>query len=103
MVAAMAMAVTAPMAQMAGRGDYMDWDDGSYWGMVIMMIVVAVVFVAVVVWAVVYASRNGPRDSGGAGGTGTPSGPSARDVLDQRYARGEIETADYEERRSKLV
>jgi uncharacterized membrane protein len=28
--------------------------------------------------------------------------PSAREILDQRYARGEIDTVEYEERKSKL-
>jgi len=92
---------TTTLAQMSGRyGDHMDFNNGTFWiGMTIMM-VFGVLIIGVIVWAVVYATRS-------AGGTPSntgvkSSGPTAREVLDNRYARGEIETADYEERKSKL-
>ncbi len=33
---------------------------------------------------------------------GTPTQPSASDILDQRYARGEIDAATYEQMRERL-
>jgi putative membrane protein len=90
------------LAQMGGNYDgHMDWDDGSTWVMVTVMILVTVAVVGGIIWAIIFASRSSNR----AGSIGAPvasAGPSARDLLDQRYARGEIDTADYEERRSKL-
>ena len=99
------LATTSMLAQMATRGQHMDWGDSGWsWGMLIVMIVLAVMVVGAVVWAVVYASkassRNAPSVAPGAG-TVAPS-PTPREVLDLRYARGEIDTADYEERRAKL-
>ena len=91
---------TATLAQMGGGyDDHMEWDDGRTWVMITLMIVVTVAIVGGIVWAITLAARSGahtdPRSASAAG-------PSARDILDQRYARGEIDTADYEERRSKL-
>lgn len=91
-----------PLAQQMMRdGGRMDWDHGTSWGMVIAMIVLAVVVVGAFVWAIVYASRRGHAPASPVAAP-TSAGPSARDLLDQRYARGEIDTADYEERRAKL-
>ena len=91
-----------PLAQQMMRGGgRMDWDDGTPWGMVIAMIVLAVLVVGLIVWAIVFASRKSAAPAA-AVPAAPASGPSARELLDQRYARGEIDTADYEERRSKL-
>jgi putative membrane protein len=99
------VATRSMLAQMTTRGQHMEWgDSGRSWGMVIVMIVLAVVLVGAVVWAVVYASkassRNAPAAAPGAGPVA--SSPTPREVLDLRYAQGEIDTADYEERRAKL-
>jgi putative membrane protein len=90
----------ATLAQMRGDyDDHMDWDDGGTWVMVALMIVVTVAIVGGIIWAILLAARSANQ----AGPRLVPSsGPSAREILDQRYARGEIDTADYEERRSKL-
>ena len=93
-----AMPLAQQMMRDAGR---MDWDHGTSWEMVIAMIVLAVVVVGAFVWAIVYTSRKGQAPAATVAAT-TFAGPSARDLLDQRYARGEIDTADYEDRRSKL-
>ena len=68
-----------------------------------------VVLIGLVVLAPVLLGGAAREDRGGCWARGlsawTPSrdsSRSARDILDQRYARGEIDTADYEERRSKL-
>jgi putative membrane protein len=89
----------------------MDWgDNGRPWGMLIVMIVLAALVVGGIVWAFVYASRSSRRAALTAAGpaavpTGAPvasAGPSPREILDVRYAKGEIDTPDYQERRAKL-
>jgi putative membrane protein len=106
------MIATAVLAQMAQRGPRnIDWGDtGRPWGMVIVMILLAALLVGAIVWAFVYASRSSRRPSVTATAPGAapvgapvaPAGPSPREILDLRYARGETDTADYEERRAKL-
>ncbi len=92
-------AALATLAQMSGNyNDHMDWNNGSGWVMVVIMIVVTLAVVGGIIWAIVFASRSAHHPGAPAASTG----PSARDLLDQRYARGEIETADYNERRSAL-
>jgi putative membrane protein len=98
-------AVTAmlqPMvAQMGRYGDHMDWDDGDGWWMVLIMIVVLALVIGTIVWAVVYATRHShPGTAGNALLAG--SGSTARAILDERFARGEIDAAEYEERRRLL-
>jgi putative membrane protein len=95
------MVTTIATLAQTGRSynDHMDWDDGAAWVMVTMMIVITVAVVGGIIWAILSASRSQDRAAPGAA---TSAGPNARDLLDQRYARGEIDTADYEERRSKL-
>lgn len=91
-------AARATLAQIPGNyNDHMDWS-GSAWVMAVVMILVGLAVVGGIIWAIVFASRSA-HDSGT---LAAPNGPSARDLLDQRYARGEIDTADYNERRSAL-
>jgi len=93
------LTATATLAQMSGNyNDHMDWNNGSTWVMVVVMIVVTLAVVGGIIWAIVFASRSAHHP----GVPAAPAGPSARDLLDQRYARGEIDTADYNERRSAL-
>lgn len=78
-------------------GDHMGWDDPGPW----LMIVFGVAVLAVLIGALVVLARFLGRPSRPT----SPGGPiqgSARDLLDQRYARGEIDTAEYEERRQRL-
>ena len=92
------------LAQVVRNGDHMDWDDsGWHWVMFVVMVLLVLLVVGAVVWAVTSTAR--PR--GGDGRSSAvpspgPSRPTARDILDGRYARGELDTADYEERRSRL-
>ena len=81
-------------------GSGMNWDDGSWW-MVAAMTGATIIILALVVVAIVFAlrstrtvDRSSPERS---------NELAARAVLDLRYARGEIDTAEYEERSSKLV
>jgi putative membrane protein len=59
------------------------------WGTLMMIVVLAAI--ALVVWLIVRNVQSG-----------TGSARSARDILNDRYARGEIDTDEYEERMSKL-
>jgi putative membrane protein len=57
-----------------------------------LMTVVVLAAIGVVVWVIVRSVHTG--------GGGTARSP--RDILNDRYARGEIDTEEYEERISKL-
>ena len=100
-VAVTAAGSLAPMAAWANgagegfhRGGHM-WGGGHMiYGPVMMILVIAVV-VAIVVLIV--------RWMGGAhGGQSTPAGKSPQDILKERYARGEMTTKEFEERRQVL-
>jgi putative membrane protein len=93
---------TTTLAQMSGRyGDNMDFNSGTSWIGMTIMIVLGVLVIGVIVWAIVYATRSTGHAPSNA--HVASAAPSAREVLDNRYARGEIDTADYEERKSKLT
>ncbi len=69
-------------------------DGWTWWWMVPMMIFMLAV-VGVIVWALANATR----------GAATPQPPPARspeDVLAERFARGEIDSAEYHERLTAL-
>ena len=74
-----------------------DW--GGHWGGMwlgpIWMIVWLAVLVAIIVGLV--------RWLGGLGGDGRRSTPSARDILDERYARGEIDREEYVKRKQDIA
>ncbi len=69
--------------------------DGWGWGMGLVGLFVMLVVVALVVWLII-ATTQGPSSRHRAGGR------SAIDLLDERYARGEIDRNDYLERRADL-
>jgi len=77
-----------------------NWDHMSSWGTVwgwLFMAVLIVACVALVVVLVRLVSERDPRHEP------HPSGRSrAREVLDERYARGEIDGTEYDERRRRL-
>ncbi len=77
------------------RGGHM-WGGGGhmFFGPLMMILVIAVVVVIVVLivrWM-----------GGGLGGPSTPVGKSPQDILKERYARGEMTTKEFEERRKVL-
>ena len=74
-------------------GDHMD---GTDWAAMGLWVVLLLVIVLVVVWAITRSSR--PTD------ISQPTGlrPSARDVLDERLASGEIDVEEYQRRRAAL-
>lgn len=67
---------------------------GWGWGMSIFGWVFMVAVVGLLVWLIVTSSRRPDRPAAGE--------RSALDVLDERYARGEIEREEYLERRADL-
>lgn len=68
---------------------------GMFFGLIMMLLVIAAI-VAVVVLVV--------RVLGGAGsGTARPSGKTPTDILEERFARGEIDAEEFEERRRVLA
>ncbi|MDA1089721.1 MAG: SHOCT domain-containing protein [Proteobacteria bacterium] len=72
-------------------GGYM-WGGGhGFYGPVMMILVVAII-VAIVVLVVRWVG----------GGQSAPTGKSPQDILKERYARGEMTTKEYEERRKVL-
>jgi putative membrane protein len=79
----------------------MMWGWGYPWmgTMMLWMGIFSVIWLVVlglVVWALVrWVSGRSPT-------SGSTSAPSAIEILDQRYARGEIDTATYEEMRARL-
>ena len=95
----------AALAQMGPYGDHMDWDDGPSWWMVTIMAVFGILLVALVVMAIVYMARHtsttGPVSAAQVASPSTATS-SARAILDERLARGEIDVAEYEERRRAL-
>lgn len=59
-------------------------------------IAILVGMVVLVVWAV--QKFTGSGSSGGGGGQQTGQSPTARELLDQRYARGELSREEYQEK-----
>src|SRR6266699_7199708 len=82
----------------------MMWGYNPGWGGWLMMsvgMVVMIAFLAVLVWALIRWVNSRPPLPG----ERTPmmsSGPSALEILQQRYARGEIDEATYERMRERL-
>jgi putative membrane protein len=89
-----AMTTFGVLAQNPGPWNGHMWGGGWGWmwigGLVTMLLLVGLV--AVIVWAVVRGTRPSPRDPGS----------HAREILNERYARGEISTEEYRERLDAL-
>lgn len=72
---------------------------GAWW---IAWLLVPLLIVAVVVVLVVTLTRRGTGGTSGGTGTVPPPNPSAREILDERYARGDIDHEEYIRRRDEL-
>lgn len=78
----------------------MMWGYGFGWGWFMMMFggVLWIAVLVVLVWALLrWLERKAPVS-----GPSTPASPSALEILRQRYARGEIDTATFEQMRERL-
>jgi putative membrane protein len=103
-LAVLMLAATPGFADASGglwRNDHMAWSwmsgmHGMFWPMTILVIV-AILFVAF------YLGTHGEGSHEAAAGFARhqPHG-SARDILDQRYARGEIDRDDYLDKKREL-
>lgn len=74
---------------------YGPWDGGWGFGMMLVMLL----FLALIIVGVVFAVRS----SEGGRTPSRSSGGRALDILDERFARGEIDREEYEERRRILT
>ena len=95
-----ALALVPSWAWAQGRSDYgphMMWWGGGWYGMIfgplIMILVLAVVIAAVVLVV---------RWAGGPWPGAAPSGRTPLDILKERFASGEIDKDEFEERRRVL-
>lgn len=79
-------------------GDGMGWGHGGWWGL--GMIGMALFWI-VVLLAVVWASRMVWGRAGPGQGVNPPT-ETPLQILQRRYARGEIDKAEYEEKRKDL-
>ncbi len=82
------------------------WDGGWGWGHMIFGSVMMIAFwggiILLVVLAVRWLSGPGHGHGQGHGHVPGPAGKSAVDILRERFARGEIDKAEFEERRRAL-
>ena len=76
----------------------MMWGNGMGWGGWLLMSLTTVAFWAVVVFGIVALFR----DSGGPGPRDGRRDGDARRILDERFARGEIDAEEYRSRQSIL-
>jgi len=74
----------------------MDWD-GWGWGAWVMMTAVMLGFWALVAWVIVSLTRSTSTER-----AATEHQPSATAILDQRFARGEIDEDEYRRRSDAL-
>jgi putative membrane protein len=75
------------------------YHDGSGWGGWVLMVLAMVVFWGLVVWAILALFRSGPTP--GIGPDEAAADP--RRILDERFARGEIELEEYQVCRDALL
>lgn len=79
----------------------MMWGYGYGWGGMLWMslsMLIGLALLVLAIWALVRWLGGRPAATGPSAGA-----PSAREILRQRYARGEIDTATYEKMRRRLV
>jgi putative membrane protein len=77
---------------------YGPWD-GGWWGFGMMLF--SFLFLGLVVVGVVFVVRS--LSEGGGRSPNRSDGNRALDILDERFARGEIDRSEYEERRRILT
>ncbi|MEN2980457.1 SHOCT domain-containing protein [Tistrella bauzanensis] len=91
--------VSPAIAQQWSYGPYMMWDHG-WWGMIfgpIMMIALVAIIVVAVALLVRWLGGAGHQQA-----PHLPPGKTALDILKERFARGEVDKQEFEERRRAL-
>ena len=89
------LGMSAPAWAQSGRWHMHDWGMGWGGGMVLGPLLTIALVVLLIVLIVPFVRSLG---SGGAG----PRTPTARDILDERYSRGEIDREEYLRRRHDI-
>jgi putative membrane protein len=88
------------------HGPGMMWDGGWAWMMFfgpLMMILFVAAVVVLVAFALRWLTGHGPQGPHGVGHPPvSPPGKTPLDILKERFARGEIDKAEFEERRRVL-
>lgn len=74
----------------------------GFWWMIVSM-VIWFAFLGLLIWGVIRALNRRPGTAGRPRFFGSTAEPTALEILGQRYARGEIDTAAFEQMRSTLV
>jgi putative membrane protein len=81
----------------------MFWDGGSWaWWQAGLMWLAMIAFLALLIWAVYALVTDITRRPGQAGNGGQRQPGDARRILDERLARGEIDTGEYQRLRDAL-
>lgn len=100
-MASAALAVLLSGAGMAysqpwgGRGNMMGWGHGWGWLGILLMVIVWALVILGIVALIRWLWMAGPR-------RGAAPGPSPLDILKQRYARGEINKEEFEQKKKDL-
>ena len=84
----------------------MMWGYGFSWGGMFLMMVGATLWIALVVvliWALIRWLNRRTASPMPTHTSTPPIGPSALEILNQRFARGEIDMATFEQMRERLV
>ncbi len=82
----------------------MMWGYGFGWGWLMMSLgtILWIAILVVLVWALIRWLNTRTRTQAPPPSSGVQSGPTALEIVQQRYARGEIDTATYEQIRERL-
>jgi putative membrane protein len=81
----------------------MYWDHMNGWGWTMMVFwsLIWIGFLGLIAWALVQWSRGSPKSSAESASTKATT-KTAREVLDERLAAGEIDVDEYQKRRAVL-
>jgi putative membrane protein len=84
----------------------MDYGNGGgsgwMWGFGALLMLGVLLLIGLAIWAVITMTNRAQRQTAGPGGVESAGRERTRQVLDDRYARGEMTTEEYTERRHTL-